>query len=336
MNFVLIDSNPKIIERWNYHIRTWIELLSTNRPIKNFIHNYNFPQVQCKLTTIEDYVINTTTKGCTSIVTPTNSLSYMNGGFDKFIIDSMLLYKSQASGEDIISKFDNIDLGFWFQNYQLQRSNSYLVPNQIYPLNLKEFFSSMKSKDENHSILKNYNFEYSLIYKNLNLTELIQISTMLVPELLEEHNISNIFNLMWNLLSYLYKVQKSTDIENVIIPGIGTGHGHLDQDEVAKIMIFTIFFFNLSFKPSSRNNFTKFIDYKSNEIVECLRYKTLKKSITILFFLNKDYRKFENPKDIEEVENHVLTDYGKNYDFSKIKDKNKSMDIDELFKCIKF
>ena len=62
------------------------------------------------------------------------------------------------------------------------------------------------------------------------------------------------------------------------------------------------------------------------------RLDQLKKSLLILFFFNKDYRKLENLNDIEELETNVISEYGKNLNLVN----ETVMELEEVFKCIRW
>ena len=62
------------------------------------------------------------------------------------------------------------------------------------------------------------------------------------------------------------------------------------------------------------------------------RLDQLKKSLLILFFFNKDYRKLENLNDIEELETNVISEYGKNLNLVN----GTVMELEEVFKCIRW
>ncbi|KAG7661284.1 uncharacterized protein J8A68_005176 [[Candida] subhashii] len=230
-------------------------------------------------------------KGRTSIVTPTNSLCYMGGGFDRYLLQGLLLGTNITNYKYL----ENI-----IQDQQLRKHHGYLTPNSIHKIELESLFENDKE----------YKYQDTLAYKNWNLVEIIQLPTMVVPEPI--HQVTNVFDSLWNLL---HEIDKSHDrLTNLIIPGIGTGFGHLDEYESTKLMIFTFFIYNLQLTKNDRLN-------------------QLKKSALILFFFNKDYKLFKNQSDINELENNqIITNYGKQKN-SNLK-PNSIMEFDELFKYL--
>lgn len=103
----------------------------------------------------------------------------------------------------------------------------------------------------------------------------------------------------------------------MVLPGIGTGYGNLNEYESTKIMLFAIFLYNLSLRGKT---------------TPTTRLDQLKKSLLILFFFNKDYRKLENLNDIEELETNVISEYGKNLNLVN----GTVMELEEVFKCIRW
>ena len=114
------------------------------------------------------------------------------------------------------------------------------------------------------------------------------------------------------------KEEEEGEEENILVlPGIGTGYGNLNEYESTKIMLFAIFLYNLSFRGKT---------------TPTTRLDQLKKSLLILFFFNKDYRKLENLNDIEELETNVISEYGKNLNLVN----ETVMELEEVFKCIRW
>ncbi|KAI5960358.1 uncharacterized protein KGF55_004650 [Candida pseudojiufengensis] len=328
MRFILIDANSSIVEKWNQQIKKWKNLISSYKK-SGIINISNLPKIQCHHTTINDYMRTEKLFAFqTSIVTATNSLSYMNGGFDKYLTESMSIIMKLHNFDDPRDAYPR-EIGDTIQRYQLGKNNGFLVPGQVYPVNLLELFKNT-----------NFNYKRTLMYNDLKVDELIQIPTMIVPESIDNNEgISQIFNIMWNLLNYLNKYQVSEKDRYVIIPGIGTGFGNLDENEVTKVMIFAIFLFNIKFDRIEIDSSDIDLEVEntsklkeSTNKADWLNDKGMLKSIMILFFLNKEYRHFRDKADIYEIE-QVLSDYGKSYNFES---KNKAMEIDELFKCFKF
>ncbi|KAI5950314.1 hypothetical protein CANMA_005369 [Candida margitis] len=326
MKFILLDSNQLIIQCWKHHYQTCLKIVHHyNLSLKPITASTSAAAAEATTTTttpsnpnefefyggnIEDFVFNQTLTGNTSTVTPTNSLSYMGGGYDKYLLQSMLLGTNTT---------DYKTVEHLIQESKLQEGNGYLIPNHIYMTNLLQL-----------PVYRGYNYRDSLMYQNLRVSQIIQIPTMVVPEKI--HSVSHLFDSMWSLLSHVRQYNGKREggedvnaksvhqIDNLIIPGIGTGYGHLNEYESTKIMIFAIFLFNLDLGSDN---------YRLNQ---------LKKSLLILFFFNKDYRLFKNHQDIQELES-LVSDYGKNVEFKSDSDSDSDptvMELDEVFKCIKF
>ncbi|CAX44651.1 conserved hypothetical protein [Candida dubliniensis CD36] len=282
MKLIFIDNNPLIVKCWKHHYQVLSNIykeynFQCHHNIKFSFYNHTIEHM------VQTYKFNT---GKTSIVTPANSLNYMGGGFDLHLLNAILLGTNQT-----FKHLENI-----IQNYQLQRFQGYLVPNQIYKINLTD--------------LSEFDYTSSIVYKNWNLTEIIEIPTMVVPEKI--HSISHLFDSIWNLMSNI-NFEKGNIL---VLPGIGTGYGNLNEYESTKIMLFAIFLYNLSFTIEEKPS----------------RLDQLKKSLLILFFFNKDYRKLENHNDIEELETYVISDYGQNLNLVN----GTVMELEQVFKCIRW
>lgn len=317
MKFILIDSNQLIVQCWKHHYQTCLKIVqhynlslkptippaSSDSSVSSLSSSPN--EFEFHACTIEDFVSSHSLSGTTSTVSPGNSLSYMGGGFDKYLLQSMLL-GTNVSDYKVVERL--------IQDAKLRQSNGYLIPNHIYRTNLLQL-----------PTYKGYNYRDSLIYKNLGVDELIQIPTMMVPEKI--HSVRHLFDSIWSLLSHIqeYGVEREhqrdavcngaeqvRQVQNLIIPGIGTGYGHLNEFELTKIMIFAMFVFHLDFQMANS------------------RLNQLKKSMLILFFFNKDYRLFQNETDLLELES-LISDYGKSVEL----EPDTIMDLDEVFKCVK-
>ena len=65
---------------------------------------------------------------------------------------------------------------------------------------------------------------------------------MVVPEKI--HSISHLFDCIWNLMNnidFTKKKKKKEEKRRILVPGIGTGYGNLNEYESTKIMLFAIF-----------------------------------------------------------------------------------------------
>lgn len=287
MKIIFVDSNPLIVKCWQRHYQHLTKLIRNHHLKMYTAYEYSFYN-----NTIETMFADFQFKGRTSIVTPTNSLCYMGGGFDRYLLQGLLLGTSVTHYKYL----ENV-----IQNTQLERHHGYLTPNSIHTIHLPTLFENDPQ----------YKYKDSLAYKNWNLIEIIQLPTMVVPEPIPQ--VTNVFDSLWNLLHEIQKAGLENRIDNLIIPGIGTGFGHLDEYELTKLMIFTFFIYNLQLNDD--------------------RLSQLKKSALILFFFNKDYHLLKNESDIHELENNnIVTEYGK----QKRLDLKPStiMEFDEVFKCV--
>ncbi|RLV94295.1 hypothetical protein JA1_001820 [Spathaspora sp. JA1] len=282
MKIILIDSNPIIVKCWQIHYSNILKHIKTNNLQLIYNHEYQFYNEP-----IETMVQTHKFTGTTSIVTPTNSLSYMGGGFDLYLLKGMLLGTSITNYKYL----ENI-----IQQHQMINNHGYLTPNTIYKIDLVKLLQ------------QKYDYRASTIYHNWNVVEMAQLPTMIVPEPI--HQITHIFDGLWNLLHEYHQ----NNIDNLVIPGIGTGYGHLDEFESTKIMIFTFFIYNLNFNQT--------------------RLDQLKKSVLILFFFNKDYHCLRNEFEIKEIEEYIVTEYGRARR-ENLGEQGKVMEFDELFKCVK-
>ena len=322
MKYILIDTNQLIVQCWKHHYQTCLKIvqhynlsLNPTTITSSTTATTSFNEFEFYASTIEDFVTNHKLGGNTSAVSPGNSLGYMGGGYDKYLLQSMLL-GTNVSDYKVIEQL--------IQDAKLQQSNGYLIPNHIYRTNLLQL-----------PIYKGYNYRESLIYKNLGVDEIIQIPTMMVPEKI--HSVRHLFDSIWSLLSHIQEEHSMDEkminsgrsngnsaaelrqVRNIIIPGIGTGYGHLNEFELTKIMIFAMFVFHLDFKGN--NN-----DSQSSST----RLNQLKKSMLILFFFNKDYRLFQNEIDLQELES-LISEYGRGVELKP----DTIMELDEVFKCVK-
>lgn len=283
MNLILLDTNPYLYKYWSVHYSQLLSILKIYG-----LSPLNDLKLHFKNCSIESLVISKPEQNLgnksTAIVTPTNSLSYMGGGFDKYLLQSLLL-PSTISYKQIEPLI---------QHYSLNKFNGYLPVNLTNIIELLTVFGDVHDYEQSHA------------YKNWNITTVIQVPSMIVPEAVGSK--TNIFDSIFNVM--LATAQQP--IGNLIIPGIGTGYGQLDPEEIAKIMIFSIVLFNLNLGTD--------------------RFSHLKKSCLILFFFNKDYRKLSNELDLFELHEKVISEYGKT---RVTQCGDELMEFEELFKCIR-
>lgn len=261
MRLILLDANPVLVKAW----RLQASLIS------RAFRKHKIAYVEPSLHFINDTLEGTAGHqwehdGHTALVTPGNSLAYMGGGFDKYVVDIL--------GKDGVAEL--------IQQYTLNKYRGYVPVGEVNAIDLALVFP---------------NYTETAIYSNLKLVELVVVPSMVVPEPLAGPQ--TLFDSVWNVLRYA----DLTSIENWILPGIGTGCGNVDASVVAETMVTAIYLFHM--KASTRRD-------------------QLKRSVLVLNFLNKDYRKFGDVADIESV----MSEHGKQ------RGVGSAADIDELLLCI--
>ncbi|KAK6204913.1 uncharacterized protein RJT21DRAFT_117391 [Scheffersomyces amazonensis] len=311
LHIILLDINTNIYKYWNISHKQLTNIIS-----KYGLTNHYPYQLTMECSTIAKLIStanhpNYDESGNTAVVSPTNSLSYMGGGYDKFLLQALMLPTSTNG-------LDYKPLESKIQEHSLNKFSGYLSVGTIHNINLSDTLDVNKFKNK-------------LAYQNWKVTNLIQIPSMMVPESLNHSSqhiqkLIGVFDCVWNLLILLHESHNS-HIANVIIPGIGSGYGELSEQEIGKIMIFAILLYNLNLGHGDR-------------------LLHLKKSCMILFFFRKNYRKLSNVYDLEELERDVITEYGKKimienseHDNNEHNDKDDfnehfTMEFEELFQCI--
>lgn len=270
-NFVFISTNKRLCDRWNFHNQKLAELIPCNHSFE--VYNLS----------IDSFVRHTSIDN-TAFVSPTNSLGYMGGGYDKALLNCFTQdYKLLESK---------------IQALLLNKNNGYTPLTSVNVIDVPDH-------DDAHDPSESSSESSSA---SLSCPKLILIPSMVIPERIASPHV--IFDSVWNLLLHLSS--NPQHITNIVLPGIGGGYGHVDPDTIARLMIGAIYIYSLE--------------------SEMNRLSQLKKSILILFWLGKDYRKFENTYDINELETHIVSDFGKSLKIVP----NTILDWDALVKCIKW
>lgn len=277
LNLIFVDTNPTVYQQWQAHYQNILRSLDNFSERNEYVHYFYKGSINQLLKQKKVH------SGRTAVMTPTNSLSYMGGGFDKFLLEALL--------EDRYR-----DIKTQLQTYCLKRFNGYTPVNTVNHVNLLE-------------AIENY-AEYPA-YKTWTLSDMVCIPSMVVPEAVTPtQGPTNIFDTIWNLLLHLEVELPGT--QTIIMPGIGTGYGNLDTSTATYCMLVATFLFNLDLPAVN------------------LRLSQLKKSLMILFLFNKDYKSLMNSDDLQELEKHILTEYGA----SKVLKPGEIMSIGEIIRCI--
>lgn len=131
------------------------------------------------------------------ICTPGNSLGFMNGGFDGSLVKSI----NGSSTK--------------FQDYLLDKSNSYTPPGTVNKINLFEVLGN--------------DYKNSKSWELMKIETILHCPTMIVPEEILDENM--VFNCMWNIFN---STERNS---NLIIPGFGTGYGSILLERAAMDMV---------------------------------------------------------------------------------------------------
>lgn len=105
------------------------------------------------------------------------------------------------------------------------------------------------------------------------ITTLVQVPTMAVPE---QTSPQTVFDSMWNVLVET----QGMSVDTVILPAFGAGYGGIGIELASHLMATAIGLFYVELPPLAR-------------------------SAGVLLFTGKDYRKFELPSDLADVEQHL-------------------------------
>lgn len=130
------------------------------------------------------------------------------------------------------------------------------------------------------------------------ITTLIQAPTMVVPEPISRQAV---FDCMWSVL-----VESRGVADTIILPALGAGYGGVDAHLVGQLMAGALGIFHMDLPPLAR-------------------------SVAILLFTGKDYRKLGLASDIAELEQY-LTDKGRLVTFDS---SEWPMAWDSLIDCLK-
>lgn len=293
MHILFIDTNAAMCHQWIKQLEV-LKLCSVSHLLRHM------PQVSIHNCLIHDLLLGidnvsaATRKGIDStyVVTPSNSLLYMGGGFDRSLLQ-LLLIGTGHSDYKVLEKL--------IQRQALVHHNGYVAPNTVHPVSLRN------NRDITH-LLTN-----SMAVANWNVTELVQIPSMVVPSKIDQ--LETVFDFMWRLVTHLMMTVSSSQQEhlNVVIPGIGTGYGNLDSANVARIMMYAVAIFYMDLDHLGHN-------------------QHLTRLLLVLFLLRKNYQLFENEYDLLELE-ALMSDKGKYYDFGS--DSSDVLDWEDLLLFVK-
>lgn len=213
----------------------------------------------------------------TAIVSPANSIGGMGGGFDEALSD---LYASQGTSS-LQRTVESVEL---FVRRNLRHGYTPLGVSHVV-----EFY--------------NYpDFQKSKAWLNLRANSLVVLPTMRVPRSIydverndsvdvkrrKDMNVVRfIFDCVWEVLSATSRHNEKFGwnaeddeiqgrIDKVVIPGLGTGYGHLPTDLVAKGMMGALTLWGLCLPETQRD--------------------VIYKGVLCLAFLGEDYTTFENPQ----------------------------------------
>ncbi|ODV84704.1 hypothetical protein CANARDRAFT_200084 [[Candida] arabinofermentans NRRL YB-2248] len=204
---ILLDLNANLCDCWSS------ALLEFN----NKLNRYSTPIFKYKGQLNYDQLIKNDT--CTTtILSPGNSVGYMNGGFDKALAR---WFSSNSSWEDTETHVQSSLL--WKYHGYLSPTNANLVE-----FNTPEFYKNSKA------------------WNLTNANSILHLPTMRVPRKLfgdaEKHE-SDALSL--EMLRYVYDctweiLTKYSLINTLILTGIGSGYGGIPEPLVAKAMISAI------------------------------------------------------------------------------------------------
>lgn len=206
LNIYLLDRNPLLNECWNNHLKSATEALGVL--IGNSAPRYHIIQ-----NTIESFLAGNCSDFATAIVTPTNSLSYMGAGFDRHLVESLLI----GTGINDYKVLERL-----LQEHHLCANEGLLPLHSVKPIPIRELCSKSEVHLHNATVCRNWNIEW-----------IISVPTMVVPS--KMGSASELFHSMWEVMTRV-KNDMST-VRNIFIPGIGTGYGGLREDAVARVII---------------------------------------------------------------------------------------------------
>lgn len=139
----------------------------------------------------------------TALVAPANSFSFMGGGFDKAILNCI---SSSPQEEKLVEEA--------IQNHSLLKHCGFLPPTQTHTIPLSEI------RHTSHSLAL-----------NKNVTSLIQVPTMEVPEKVVIFD--KVFCCTWAALEAI----EAIDVQAAIFPAFGAGYGGVPPGTCARLMV---------------------------------------------------------------------------------------------------
>lgn len=210
MRYVIVSTSTRVtapIQKAIDAVAPWlpahVSLSVETSPLSTFLHNYEVT-------------------GTTAIVSPANSLSYMGGGFDRAVLDTL-------TGENTHYKI----LEAAIQQKALARHNGYIVPATVHKIDLAHAYRTA-----------NIDYHTTVAWRK-RITTLIQVPTMVVPEQISKETV---FDCMWNVL-----VECGQTANTVVLPAIGAGYGGVDPYVVGQVMAGAVGLFHMEMAPLARS-----------------------------------------------------------------------------------
>lgn len=257
---VLVNTSSTITGRLHLHFNQLLELIDTS----------GVPTLQLYNDSIEQFMYSKTDSLCSAVATPANSLSYMGGGFDKYLLEAL----SMTAGSSHHLNYKLLERPI--QNETLRAYSGYIPTKTSILVDLPQVFRAVPSFD----------YRSSLAYTNHAISKLIFCPTMVIPQRISSDN-NFIFDCIWNILLTVQNHNRiAPPIETLILPAFGTGYGGLDIDQTARLIVAAIVIFHLNIDPPIR------------------------KSLLVLFLLKKDYHHLENSHDINHLQDFGISEYG--------------------------
>lgn len=201
MHIHIINNNPNIIKCFESAISAVSLLLPVNIKISIFNENLN------------QFLRHSHSPLNSAIVSPTNSMAFMGGGFDLAVASAATNDKTKI--KNVASKIQNNVLS----------EISFLCPSLSAHVHLPSTLGPL--------------FIKSPLY-NRHVHNLILTSTMAVPEPIDP---ITIFYSMWNSLL----LSKKLNLDELIVPALGAGYGGCSPDTTAQLMIGAVGLFYMEF-----------------------------------------------------------------------------------------
>lgn len=263
LKIVLVDSNPLLVNAWNKQIQS---ILKYNGQLKSTVSIEVHQGTLSSLNPIHENNRKTT------IVSPANSIGGMGGGFDEALCE---LYTTNVGKETKLASIET-----FIRNHL---RHGYTPLGTAHILEFHDF----------------PNFKESVAWKKFRANSIVVIPTMRVPKsiytVLKEDSIYTIrvkhleivrfvFDCVWEIMCAVSRHNEKNQegfendihgkIDNIILPGLGTGYGGLPTDLVSKGMIGALSLWGLKLGS---------ID----------KYE-LYRGVICLAFLREDYTVFDN------------------------------------------